>query len=167
MPTGWRPADVSEKYPVYKIDDVYDFEKYDPEASKGLQIWSMVQLVFLLLFISFLFGNIASIGSPGIFLYGAFIFLYVYAMTELMDKSRYAPYWEALKMLTGFYLIFTTRGWFGAEKWLAAAPYFVVAYLLLAMLPKRKDMKNKRKINCIIDQACKPLLAFGSYFSNA
>ena len=133
MPTGWRPADVSEKYPVYKIDDVYDFEKYDPSSIKGLQIWSMVQLVFLLLFISFLFGNIASIGSPGMFLYGAFIFLYVYSMTELMDNSRLAPYWEALKMLTGFYLIYTTKGWFGAEKWLASAPYFVAAYLLLAM----------------------------------
>jgi alkylglycerol monooxygenase len=28
MPTGWRPADVAEKYPVYKIEDVYNFEKY-------------------------------------------------------------------------------------------------------------------------------------------
>lgn len=27
-PTGWRPKDVEEAYPVYKIDDVYNFEKY-------------------------------------------------------------------------------------------------------------------------------------------
>ncbi|HRN58010.1 MAG TPA: sterol desaturase family protein, partial [Agriterribacter sp.] len=26
MPTGWRPADVVEKHPVYKIDDVYHFK---------------------------------------------------------------------------------------------------------------------------------------------
>ena len=26
MPTGWRPADVAEKYPVFKINDVYHFE---------------------------------------------------------------------------------------------------------------------------------------------
>lgn len=133
MPTGWRPADVNEQFPVYKINDVYDFEKYDTMASKGLQIWSMVQLLFLLFFISFLFGNIASIGSPGIFLYGGFIFLYVYAMTELMDNSRYAIYWEGVKMLMGFYLIFITGGWFGAERFLSIAPYWVASYLLLAM----------------------------------
>jgi sterol desaturase/sphingolipid hydroxylase (fatty acid hydroxylase superfamily) len=28
MPLGWRPADVAAKYPVYKIEDVYHFEKY-------------------------------------------------------------------------------------------------------------------------------------------
>lgn len=133
MPTGWRPEDVSKQYPVYKIDDVYDFEKYDPQASKGLQIWSMTQLIFLLLFISFLLANIASIGSPGIFLYGGFIFLYIYAMTELMDNSRFAIYWEGMKMMMGFYLIYTTGGWFGAQKFLSDVPYMVVAYLLLAM----------------------------------
>ena len=26
--TGWRPADVEKVYPVTKIDDVYNFEKY-------------------------------------------------------------------------------------------------------------------------------------------
>ncbi|MEL6257067.1 MAG: sterol desaturase family protein, partial [Bacteroidota bacterium] len=29
MPLGWRPEDVKEKYPVYKIEDVYNYEKYD------------------------------------------------------------------------------------------------------------------------------------------
>jgi alkylglycerol monooxygenase len=29
MPTGWRPADMEEKYPVYKIEDIYNFQKYD------------------------------------------------------------------------------------------------------------------------------------------
>ena len=77
MPTGWRPADMMEKYPLKKIEDVYAFEKYDPPSSPGIRTWSMIQLVFLLLFISYLFGNLAPIGSPGIFLYGLFIFLYI------------------------------------------------------------------------------------------
>ena len=40
MPTGWRPADVTEKYPVYKIEDVYAFEKYNPASSPFLYAWS-------------------------------------------------------------------------------------------------------------------------------
>ena len=79
MPTGWRPDDVNLKYPVYKIDDPYNFEKYDPPATKLLQFWSWIQLSVLLLLISYLFGNIAYIGKPDIFIYGGFIFLMVYA----------------------------------------------------------------------------------------
>jgi sterol desaturase/sphingolipid hydroxylase (fatty acid hydroxylase superfamily) len=73
MPTGWRPADVATNYPVHKIEDVYAFKKYEPNQSKGFRIWSMTQLLFLLLFVSHLFANIAEIGSPSILYYGAFI----------------------------------------------------------------------------------------------
>src|SRR6185503_10305211 len=51
MPTGWRPEDVKAKYPVYKIDDVYNFEKYESKASLALHIWSWVQMIVILLFI--------------------------------------------------------------------------------------------------------------------
>ena len=44
MPTGWRPDDVSVKYPEYKISDVYGFEKYDPKASPALIAWSWINL---------------------------------------------------------------------------------------------------------------------------
>jgi len=52
MPTGWRPDDVNERFPVYKIDDPYNMEKYDPPASAGLKAWCWIQLVILLGFIS-------------------------------------------------------------------------------------------------------------------
>ena len=87
MPLGWRPADVAAKYPVQKIIDVYHFEKYDPATAKGLMAWSLTQLVILLIFLSYLFGNIATIGTPNIFLYGAFVFLTVNALTDLRDKN--------------------------------------------------------------------------------
>jgi len=44
MPTGWRPADVIDKYPVYKISDVYHFEKYNPKSSTSMSIWCWLQL---------------------------------------------------------------------------------------------------------------------------
>ena len=48
-PTGYRPADVMEKFPVYKIEDVYHFDKYAPRASKALQVWSWIQMTVVLL----------------------------------------------------------------------------------------------------------------------
>jgi hypothetical protein len=67
--TGYRPADVAEKYPVYKIEDVYQFDKYDTKASTALNIWSWVQLMMILFFISYFFGNIALINKPQCRLY--------------------------------------------------------------------------------------------------
>jgi len=146
MPTGWRPADVAEKYPVYKIEDVYDFEKYNPVSSKALQTWSFMQLFILLGFISYLFGNLASIGSPGIFLYGLFIFAYIYAMTELMDGNPNAYIWEGIKLVIGVYLIMNTNGWFGAEKLFQYIPHIVFAYLLAAMYLSI-NLSIKRKVS--------------------
>ena len=40
------------------------------------------------------FANMAAIGSPGMFIYGGFVFLSVYAYTELMDKHVFALIWE-------------------------------------------------------------------------
>lgn len=114
MPTGWRPADVTEKYPVHKIDDVYHFEKYDPPAAIPLQVWSGVQLMVLLIFAAHLFANIAAIGSPGIFIYGLFIFLHVYAFTDLADKNASALAWEAAKNILGIIIIYRQGSWFGA-----------------------------------------------------
>jgi len=133
MPTGWRPADVEKQYPVYKIQDVYHFEKYNPSSTKALQTWSFIQIFLILLFVSYLFGNIAAIGSPAMFYYGLFIFLFVYAMTELMDGSKWAPGWEALKCFTGIYLAYTTGGWFGAEQYIPYIHYWIFGYLLLSM----------------------------------
>jgi len=146
MPTGWRPADVAEKYPVYKIEDVYDFEKYNPSSSKALQTWSFIQLFILLGFISYLFGNLASIGSPGIFLYGLFIFAYIYAMTELMDGNPMAYVWEGIKLLIGVYLMINTNGWFGAEQLFYYIPHVVFAYLLAAMYLSI-SLSIKRKVS--------------------
>ncbi|MBS1951452.1 MAG: sterol desaturase family protein [Bacteroidetes bacterium] len=134
MPLGWRPADVVEKYPVYKINDVYNYEKYNPKVSSAVIVWSWVQMLFMLLMVSYLFGNIAKIGSPGIFWYGAFIFLMVYAYTELLDKNRFAYLWELAKNSLGAYLIWKNGGWFGANSVFLFADTLVIFYLAISSL---------------------------------
>jgi alkylglycerol monooxygenase len=134
-PTGYRPADVAEKYPVYKIEDVYHFEKYAPAASKALGIWSWVQLVMILFFISYLFGNIAVINNLDgsyIYIYGAFVFLSVYAFTELMDRNPYAVIWEGIKNVFAIGIIYWQGDWFGASQYLSGINYLLIAYFGLA-----------------------------------
>lgn len=134
MPTGWRPSDVATKFPVYKIEDVYHFEKYDTGHTKTMVIWSWVQLIITLLFISYLFGNIAAIGSPDMFTYGAFVFLQVYAYTELMDRSKYAWIWETLKTIFGLSILTQSNDWFGLSQYTSLTIPVLTGYLILSLL---------------------------------
>jgi alkylglycerol monooxygenase len=118
MPLGWRPADVAEQYPVYKIEDVYHFEKYNTPASKSMQVYLWAQLIFVLLLVSYMFANVAMIKGLGIsnlFLYGGFIFLQVYALTEFMDRGKYAWVLEAVKNMVCISMIVQSGEWFGSN----------------------------------------------------
>lgn len=130
MPTGWRPKDVEEKYPVFKIEDPYHFEKYEPAVPATVRWWSLFQILICLLLISYLFGYIAQIGSPGIFLYGLFVFLMVYAYTELMDNHRDALYWEIAKNLLGLSILYYQRDWFGLSSLGTFLPVFLAIYFI-------------------------------------
>jgi sterol desaturase/sphingolipid hydroxylase (fatty acid hydroxylase superfamily) len=134
MPTGWRPADVAAKYPVYKIEDVYRFEKYDTKTNTVFSTWIWIQIIALLLLISYLFAHIAQIGSPGIFIYGGFVFLFVYALTELMDHNPYAWVWEVLKAGLGTGIVIYSGDWFGLTKYFRPGNTVIIGYLLLSIV---------------------------------
>jgi sterol desaturase/sphingolipid hydroxylase (fatty acid hydroxylase superfamily) len=137
MPTGWRPEDVKEKYPVYKISDVYHFEKYSPKSSTALNVWCWVQLSIMLLFISYLFGNIAVINAMDpyyIYVYGAFIFISVYASAELMDRSPYAIVWELIKNSSGMTIIYNQGEWFGSSRYGEWINYFLIGYFVISTM---------------------------------
>jgi alkylglycerol monooxygenase len=133
MPLGWRPVDVAEKYPIEKIKDVYQLKKYDPITVKGLMTWTWVQTLMALLFSSHLFGNIAKIGSPNIFIYGAFIFLTIYALTDLMDKNFSSVYWEIFRGSLGTYIILSQGDWFGASSIYSSTSTLLVLYFMISI----------------------------------
>lgn len=132
MPLGWRPSDVATRFPVHKIQDVYHFEKYNPAHHRYLGAWTWFQMTMLLFFISFLFATIASIGSPGIFVYGLFVFLSVYAYTELMDGNANAWVWESVKNMLGVGIIATWGDWFGASQYFTISTAMVAAYFFIS-----------------------------------
>ncbi len=131
-PTGWRPENFEEKYPVTKITNVYDFEKYGVQYSKKLMYWSLFQAITTLLLISYLYNSIALIGLPNVFIYGAFIFLTVYSYTELMDTRKISVFWESIRFVFGIGLIFYFGDWFGMNQLFPFASYIIGGYLLLS-----------------------------------
>ncbi|RKS93785.1 fatty acid hydroxylase family protein [Flavobacterium limicola] len=133
-PTGWRPENFEEKYPVTKITDVYNFEKYGVQYSKKLMYWSLFQAIITLLLISYMYNSIAIIGLPNVFIYGAFIFLTVYSYTELMDTRKISVFWESIRFAFGIGLILYFGDWFGMDQLFPFASYVVAGYLILSLI---------------------------------
>ncbi len=136
-PTGYRPADVAVKYPVYKIEDVYHFEKYETRTSPAFNSWCWVQLTMILLFTSYLFGHIAIINSLDtnyIFWYGGFIFLSVYALTDLMDRNSSALAWEVLRSGLGMYFIYQQNDWFAATSYSSFIAQALIIYFITSVI---------------------------------
>jgi len=133
-PTGWRPADVTEKYPLEKIVDVNDYKKFNPPADTRLITWSWIQFVFILLNTMFFFGNLAKIGSPFIFFYGFYAFISIYAYTELMDRNRKAIYWESIRLVFVLLFLQQTNSWFGLDRLISKGTVIIISFSLISWL---------------------------------
>lgn len=145
MPLGWRPEDVIEKFPVEKIKDVYHFDKYHTHASPSMKLYLWIQLFCMLLLVSYLYGNIASIGHINIFIYGAFIFAQVYALTEFMDRNKNAWKLEAIKNILCIYWIVTKGDWFGSNQLSTLIAPIALIYFVASSVSVYYFSKNNSK----------------------
>jgi len=134
MPTGWRPADVNENYPISVIQDVYHFKRYQTKASYAFKGYVIFQMLATLILLLFMFYNYAEIGFNGLLLFGAFVFLGIYGYTSLMDRSKNAVWIEICRGMFGLFLIFITGDWFGIDAQVAGGGYLVAMYFIITII---------------------------------
>ncbi|MEL6972571.1 MAG: sterol desaturase family protein [Bacteroidota bacterium] len=130
MPTGWRPDDVAEQYPIPYYKHASEQRKYDSKPSTALQWWSGVQLIIHLVLMYHLMLNIGDLGFSQILLYGSFLFVSTFSYTTLLDRHWLSMWMEILKLVFGLVLVYYLGGWFGLGMF---GTYAVIAYLLLAL----------------------------------
>ena len=131
-PTGWRPENFEEKYPVTKIADVYSFTKYGTQHSKILMYWSTIQMFVTLGLVSYLYLSIAQMELQNIFIYGTFIFISVYSYTELMDTNNYSLFWETVRLAFGIGIIIYLGNWFNIDTNIPFGTLIISSYLVLS-----------------------------------
>jgi hypothetical protein len=148
-PTGWRPEDVMDKYPVEKIKDPYQYTKYETFAPFYLLAWLWVQLGITLIFMYHLFGNLAVIGKPDIFIYGVFLIISIYAYTELMDGNKNAVWWEILKAIIGIIILKSFNGWFGLTGKSAVLILFYLIFSVIVTYLISNFKKNQSPLNSV------------------
>jgi len=112
MPTGWRPKDVENEFPIVSIDSSNDYEKYYPNLSMKLQIWSWIQYTLVFCFMMYFINNLYRISFVEGIQYAVFLYVSIYGLTSLMDQDSYAWIFEIGKSLFGFVLIIFYGDWF-------------------------------------------------------
>jgi alkylglycerol monooxygenase len=151
MPLGWRPADVEEKYPVGKIEDPYSYEKFYPKLSSSLEVWSWLQFVITFGFLMYFFSQIGSLSPGEMLVYGLFLFLSVYAYTELMGKNPLSLWQELAKNALGVFMFVSHGDWYGLSEISPILNYAVMGYFFISTALTAyfvmSEMRNSKSVN--------------------
>lgn len=130
-PTGWRPNGFEEKYPIIKIKDPYNFEKYNPPISKGLFIWSNIQFFVFAFFVFYAIQNISLIGMDGMICLVIYVFVQVFSATELMNRNKWATLYSCISTLICSGIYFFDNSWFCIDRFSDLFPFLFIIYFLL------------------------------------
>lgn len=133
MPTGWRPKDVSEKYPIQIIEDVYGFKRYATPASNALKIYVIFQMLVSVGLLLFMFYNYSNIGFNGLLLMGAFLFFGIYSYSLLMDRNKISAFTEGTRGVMGIVYLLFVGDWFGLNEQFENGIYLLFAYFVLTL----------------------------------
>lgn len=132
MPTGWRPADVEQKYPIKSVKNPYTQQKYRPTISIYLKIWAWTQLIITFLLMMFLVLQIAVIPKTAVFVYGSFIFVSIYSYTSLMDKSIQAWLLELMRLFYALGIVSFYGSWFSLEVFITQGTNILLGYFIFS-----------------------------------
>jgi len=134
MPTGWRPDDVKEKYPIAIITDPYTQVKYKTESSLFLKIWIWIQLAVTLTLLYYLLISFGDLEFMQIIKYAAFLALSIFAYTSLMDRHIISLFAEVIKLSFGIFLIKEGNGWFEIDSLVNGGTYVILGYMIISLL---------------------------------
>ena len=134
MPTGWRPEDVKEKYPITIIENVYDFKRYTTQTSSLFNAYIIIQLLSITGLLLFMFYNYSQISLDSLLIYGGFVFLGIYGYTSLMDGASYAIWIEITRSVVGILFVGMNGDWFGLNSYFQHGNFLVLFYFLFSLL---------------------------------
>ena len=107
MPTGYRPTDVVEKYPVDKIDDVHNFDKYSPPTNKLVTSWVLFQWLSTNVLVFFFLSNFSKFTTQQSLIFGGIIFLSIFSYSAVMDGFKWAYKLEIIRNILCLFLFIT------------------------------------------------------------
>ena len=106
MPTGWRPEDVSNRFPRPIANSVYAQEKYAPKYTTVHKIFAVFQFVSLNVFIYILLVSFGEFSFGTQLSFGILIFTTIFGFTSIMDGYKWAFFFEISRNFLGGVCVF-------------------------------------------------------------
>jgi len=125
--TGWRPADVAERFPEEKLP-MSEFEKYDPKLSKAVKKYSVFQHAIMLAITVFLLLNVESLLGVHVLVLALTVITCSIQNGIVLSGSKLALALEGPRLLV-FPLL-----WFAVGLSDLALIYGVVSFISLVLL---------------------------------
>ena len=113
MPTGWRPLELSQKFPHEKRDQ----KKYETKISAFFAVWSFFQLLLALIFLFHFLYVAPETDKILIFYYSGFLITHIFSMTSALDLKVHSIYVEILKGVMWLILLSINEStWFNIDQ---------------------------------------------------
>ena len=148
MPTGWRPADVAQRFPRPIVEDVFAQKKYAPVYANKHKLIALFHFSSLTLILGYFLSQFGELTYPIQIAFGVLIFATVFGFTSLMDGYRWAVPFELLRGIVGLLFLFAPHN---AMLWemnnylcLGLSLYFTLSlaacFWTYSSLPKRIEI---------------------------
>ena len=105
MPTGWRPNDMIEKFPIDYINNPDEQVKFDTNHSNLFLAWSWFQFSIALGLMLHMFSVIHNFQGELGYLYVAIIFVHIFSFTSLLDGKWYSIFAEFIKTVIVIFVL--------------------------------------------------------------
>ena len=142
MPTGWRPSDVKEQFPLLEVTNPAKQLKYNTNNSGWLFAYSWTQLVithFLLFHLLIIFSSHSNTMN---YLYAVVLLLSVFSFTSMLDNSNFAFFAELLKAGLVFALLsIQDFSWYGLQ---GIPVYLLITYIIFSLVLTFYFQRNEK-----------------------
>jgi hypothetical protein len=134
MPTGWRPADVSETSPIDIIMNVYEQKKYNTNFTKAFLAVVILHFAIANILQYFLLVTMPSFSFYAFSLCASFIFVSIFAFTSLMDGHWLAIPGEIGKIILGIVIVLNIHLLPIPESYVNMFSIAIIGYLVFSIL---------------------------------
>ena len=146
MPTGWRPKDMTKKYPIYTINEPKNIKKYNFNYNrliKRIALFNFLSINVILFYFLYEFSNLNNMNR---LIIGLIIFVSIFGFTSLMDGYKWSKNFEIFRSIfITTILIFDFNSFYDYHNIFST---FIILYSILnillislnkSYLPKRKN----------------------------
>jgi sterol desaturase/sphingolipid hydroxylase (fatty acid hydroxylase superfamily) len=131
-PPGWRPADVSRRFPQPPYDPHHDFQRFDSPRSPSLSIYVLVQFAAILVAHSHFLRVLPEQSPAANALYFIFLVLSLALLGGLLENRRVFRMLESGRLVISAAFVVGTGGWFGNLRGTGSRTA-IVLFALLAL----------------------------------